>query len=36
MMGKAHEPRMGEALGRLLTYSQPAAENLARLEATIA
>ena len=35
MMGRADEPRMGEALGRLITYSQPASENLARLRALV-
>jgi hypothetical protein len=33
MLAKAAEPRMGEAITRLLTYSEPAVVNLERLQA---
>jgi NAD(P)-binding Rossmann-like domain len=35
MLTKASEPRMAEAITRLLTYSQPAVVNLERLGATV-
>ncbi len=34
MFDKASDPRMGDAITRLLTFTPPAAENLERLEAT--
>jgi len=36
MMSRAGEPRIGDAITGLLTHSQPAAENLARLDAALA
>ena len=36
MFDKASDPRMGDAITRLLTYTAPAAENLERLDPTAA
>ena len=36
MFDKASEPRMAEAITRLLTYTEPAMTNLQRLHATAA